>query len=368
MEVILEVERGDGTRSWHRVASLPFSVGRGYANDLILDDPYVDARHVTLARDASGALVLQDHGSVNGVVREGGTVRAASVTVAPGDAVRLGRTTLRLRAVDEAVAPALVDAPAEAAVEAPVKAPLPDALPVAVPMPASAPSPVREPRARALARLATTPAGSLALTVLAMAAFAVNGWLGSATRASAGEAFGGGFGFIALAAAWAGAWALAGRVAVRRLRFVAHMGVAAAGALGALLATVAIGWLTFLFPDATLVDVTSSLLMCGLLAAVIAGHLALASTLPARRRWRNAGLAVGTMLGVGMLGSLTKGDDFSDVPSYPGVLKPMPAAWVPTRTVDEFGTVMRELRKDADELAVEQQDERPAVTRDSTGR
>lgn len=365
MEVILEVERGDGTRSWHRVASLPFSVGRGYANDLILDDPYVDARHASLARDDSGALVLLDHGTVNGVVGEGGTVRGASVAVAPGDTVRVGRTTLRVRAVDEAVAPALLDTLHQDARPVAVPMPAPVRPPAAAPVPSS---PVRAPRAEALARLATTPAGSLALTVLAMAAFALNGWLGSATRASASEAFGGAFGFIALAAVWAGAWALAGRVAVRRLRFVAHMGVAAAGALGALAATIAIGWLTFLFPDATLVDVVSSLLMFGLLASVIVGHLALASTLPARRRWRNAGLAVGTMLGVGMLGSLTKADDFSDVPSYPGVLKPMPAAWVPTRSVDEFGTVMRELRKDADELAAEQQDERPAGARDSTGR
>ena len=73
-------------------------------------------------------------------------------------------------------------------------------------------------------------------------------------------------------------------------------------------------------------------------------------------------------VGIGALASLTKDDEFSDVPSYPGVLKPMPAAWVPTQSVDEFGGVMRELRKDADELAAEQEERPPAARRDTAAR
>ena len=363
MEVILEVERPDGARSWHRIPSLPFHVGRGYANDLILDDPYLDARHATLTRDAAGALVLQDLGSVNGTSADGARVRGQPLPVGPGVAVRVGRTTLRFRAADEAVAPALVDVQ-----DVPVAA--------AAPMPPvgvqPAPVAVRT-RGRldldALGAWITTPVGSLALVVVAMGAFAFNGWLGSSARASASDAVGGAFAFAAMGALWAGAWALAGRIAVHRLRFVGHVGVAAAGALGALATSIVVGWLTFLFPDRTAVEVLSSLLTTAVVVAVIAGHLALASTLAARRRWRNAAIAVGVIIGIGALASLAGEDEFSDVPSYPGMLKPMPVSWLPTQSVDEFGSVMREVREDADELAAEQQDERPSTTRrDSAGR
>ncbi|GLC23934.1 hypothetical protein rosag_04470 [Roseisolibacter agri] len=362
--MILEVERADGARSWHRLRSLPLHVGRGYANDVILDDPYVDARHVLLTRDAVGVLVLQDLGSVNGVVADGATVRGQPLVVEPGREVRVGRTTLRFRAADEAVAPALVDASPIAPVAA-LPLPRTDVPPAPLPAPTRARAGVD-----ALGAWITTPVGSLALVVVAMGAFAFNGWLGSSARASASDAFGGAFAFAAMGALWAGAWALAGRVAVHRLRFVGHVGVAAAGALGALATSIAIGWLTFLFPDRTAVELLSSVLVTALVVAVIAGHLALASTLAPRRRWRNAGIAVGVIIGIGALASLAGDDDaFSDVPSYPGVLKPMPAAWVPTQSVDEFGSVMRELRKDADELAAQQAPEREsAPPADSAGR
>ncbi|HEV2148502.1 MAG TPA: FHA domain-containing protein, partial [Longimicrobiaceae bacterium] len=77
--MILEVvgERGERTRL--RLGSLPLTVGRGPGNDLILDDPYVDGRHARIGPDEAGVLVVEDLGSVNGLVTPGRPGRAARV-------------------------------------------------------------------------------------------------------------------------------------------------------------------------------------------------------------------------------------------------------------------------------------------------
>src|SRR5690606_16796872 len=85
------------------------NVGRGYDNDLILDDAYVDARHARIHVDANGTVEIEDLGSINGLVLAGGAGRVPRVAASPGTEVRLGRTILRFRDPAEPVPPALPD-------------------------------------------------------------------------------------------------------------------------------------------------------------------------------------------------------------------------------------------------------------------
>ena len=350
MEVILEVVRADGTRTWHRVDTLPLTIGRGFSNDLVLDDPYVDARHATIARDASGALLVEDLGSVNGiVVPDGARARRVRdrVPVHADAPIRLGRTTLRFHAPDDAVAPALVDEPAE----------LPAALPAPRPN-AATPGPTTQrrvvPRVPRVPRWATTTPGRLLVVAAAMGAFALSTWLGSFVRTPGSDVFTTALAFVMASCLWAGLWAIGGRAVGQRARFLSHLAIVAAIALGALACTVLSEWLTFLFPDATVPPLLPSALMFALLAALVAGHLALSSAMATRRRWTIGLVVAGTAFGIGVAAALAKEDAFTDVPRFSSMLKPLPAAWLPTHTVDEFGGAMRDLRHDVDELADEQ--------------
>jgi hypothetical protein len=67
------------------------------------------------------------------------------------------------------------------------------------------------------------------------------------------------------------------------------------------------------------------------------------------------------VFGIGGLAALAKDDEFSDVPTFSSALKPLPAAWLPTATVDEFGGVMREVRGEVDAAAA-RAPSRPSVT------
>jgi pSer/pThr/pTyr-binding forkhead associated (FHA) protein len=80
-------------------------IGRAYDNDVVLDDPYVAPHHLRIARDESGALQAEDLGSVNGVHVADSDARVTAVALDGQRILRVGRTLLRVRAPEFAVAP-----------------------------------------------------------------------------------------------------------------------------------------------------------------------------------------------------------------------------------------------------------------------
>ena len=330
MAVILEIVQPGGARTWQRLESLPLTVGRGLANDVILDDPYVDARHARIALDETGALRIEDLGSVNGLVMNAARIRS-TIAVPVGAEVRLGRTTLRFRDSEETVAPALVD---EHAGRVPVRE-----SPGYVPVTAVAHGWTASARSR------------LALILTGMAAVGLSTWLGSTDRSTTGTALGAVAAYVVMLGLWAGVWAGASRANVHRFSYQAHFAIASAVALAAFAWTTLEEWLAFLFPDAALIEVLSTLMVVVLIAALIAGHLSLSSTMPRQRRWVwGTVIAVGGIT-IGGLAALATADNFTDVPTFSGVLKPIAPSLIPTTTVSEFGEAMAELKEDVDEMA-----------------
>jgi hypothetical protein len=91
----------------HRVDSLPIRIGRGYDNDYILDDAYAAPRHAEVVAGEDGALLLRDLGTKNGVVHAGR--RRQTLALTDTTVVRLGHTTLRIRAASFPVPAELLD-------------------------------------------------------------------------------------------------------------------------------------------------------------------------------------------------------------------------------------------------------------------
>ncbi|HZX26059.1 MAG TPA: FHA domain-containing protein [Telluria sp.] len=91
----------------HAIAQLPIRIGRGYDNDYILDDAYAAPRHAVVEEGPDGGLLLRDLGSVNGIVHRGR--RRDALALDGHTVVRMGHTTLRIRAADFDVGPELVD-------------------------------------------------------------------------------------------------------------------------------------------------------------------------------------------------------------------------------------------------------------------
>jgi len=90
-----------------RADTLPIRIGRGYGNDVILDDAHVAPCHARVERDADGGLLLRDLGTRNGMVH--GRRRHATLALGGNTVVRLGHTSVRVRAADFMVAPETLD-------------------------------------------------------------------------------------------------------------------------------------------------------------------------------------------------------------------------------------------------------------------
>jgi hypothetical protein len=86
-----------------RIVGPEVRIGRGYDNDVIVDDPYVAAQHLRIFRDETGQLVAEDMGSTNGMFLDGGKSRLARIIVDGKDPIRIGQTFLRVRELSHEV-------------------------------------------------------------------------------------------------------------------------------------------------------------------------------------------------------------------------------------------------------------------------
>lgn len=94
-----------------RLATLPAFIGRGFDADLMLDDPYVAARHLSLDVDEANEFTLTDLGSINGFSLPSRSEQDLnlSVRIKAGETIRLGRSQIRVWHPDSAVATETLD-------------------------------------------------------------------------------------------------------------------------------------------------------------------------------------------------------------------------------------------------------------------
>jgi len=92
------LSRSKEVRHRHRLDAVPIRIGRGYDNDIILDDPHIAEHHAVIEQDADGGLTIRDQGSRNGVVCSG--LRKTKIALDGNTVFKLGHTHLRVRSSD----------------------------------------------------------------------------------------------------------------------------------------------------------------------------------------------------------------------------------------------------------------------------
>jgi len=240
----------------HAARALPVRIGRAYDNDLILEDPYLAPHHLVLERRPAGELEIVDTGSRNGLFRAGARQRIARERVDPEARYRAGRSEFRIRSSAYRVAEERVDA---------------------------SPGSLRAP----LVAL---------LSVMAMAAVVLfDVWSGTFEKTGLTKFASEPVRAVLALLAWAGAWALAGRLFSGAGRFAAHVTVGALAAIGVFGAVDQSDYLAFALsmPGAEYLALSA---LWAILAWGLWRHLALAL----RNAGRGAALAAVTVATAGV--------------------------------------------------------------------
>src|SRR3954465_5449899 len=96
----LIINSPDGRRGILELSKPVISIGRGTANDLVLNDTSVSRFHAVINRLEDGTVAIADRGSTNGVIVNGKKI-AGETTIAHGDRARIGVYSLLVGEVND---------------------------------------------------------------------------------------------------------------------------------------------------------------------------------------------------------------------------------------------------------------------------
>jgi hypothetical protein len=301
------------SRVTHRVRldALPATVGRGYGNAVILDDRYVSPEHARLTLADDGQVVVEDLDSTNGLFAEPDGERRTRLVVPPGGVFRVGHTLLRVARGDQVVPPAAPDLAAQARGR-----------------------PAASPRLLAVALTA-----ALGLSM-------VTSYLGGYGEPGAAAYLADALSLGAALFAWAGLWALVTRLTSQRFRFWEHVAVATTVLLVVELALLAASVGDLIESGTAWYRAVEVVALVLTLAALLSGHLRVATPLAARRRlaW-SLGIAV-TFVGLDTFSDLAGRGEVDRSPAFEGAVRPLAGA--AATSLDAFLEAAGELQRRVD--------------------
>jgi hypothetical protein len=302
-----------------RLTRFPASIGRGYGNDIILDDDFVSSQHARIELGEAGQATLVDLGSDNGTFALPKLDKLTRLALGPDTLVRLGHTLVRLRTPEYAV-----------------------------------------PRARhdslgvnRLSHWFSHGLGAMVTLSAAVALMLVEGYQSSMQTIRPEQLALHALPVALAVPVWAGLWALASRAFAHHTFYLAHVAIASLGVVGFYVLDTVAEYYAF----ALSAEVSADLMfeaVGGLVAAVMLyGHLRFATLLTPRVVATSATLISAVLVGLSLFTSHVSSLEFSDELPYPGELKPASFRLSPSHEPAEFTQATTQLVKRLDSGALD---------------
>lgn len=320
------LDRRGNIRERVKVDSFPFTIGRGYANAVIIDDRLVNTEHLRLSVDGEGATVVEDLNTLNGTRLSKSRERIERHRIpAGGEAViRIGQTVLRLRGDDFVVGPA-----------APSK----------------------------------TSFGSFGRTIeneaIASAVFIIGFSLNILTFAQGidkkviwSDLTGMSLFLLIVFALWTGFWSFLNRLVAHSFRFITHLGISGAASIAFVTLFTAKEYVEFLLSAPLAAKVFGSIGFTVIFSLLLYGHLSVMTESFGRKRLLASTLISAGIVGIVLLTQYAYQKEFSNELHFSSVMKPLGRKWVKTVSPDEFFGDLNKLRARIDAMAKEGPKER----------
>jgi len=302
MKLIIEIRRhGDDEDAQHLAfTKFPVTIGRGFDNDVILNDTHVSPHHLQIEYDGE-TCIASDHGSENGFTVNGHSPAGRRMHIKSGDSLGLGQTEIRIYKPEH---------------------------PVAAATPLHKDSQIFKWVAR--------PINVWALFLLAVAftlcwAY-LEIWADEEGLALAGAAAG----TIGVIIVWAAIWSVGGRLTHHKAHFRSHIALICLYLIAGTIAWYIEVYTDFLTNEDWFAQAATYSINFILLAFLLYGSFKLATRMPRRRRMISAGFfSFGVMAGVFVF-TLVSAKTFNQQPLYPATLEPYLSQLAPAQTIDQF--------------------------------
>ncbi len=294
-QIIVEISSQDAPENnnqYHKVASFPASIGRGFDNDIIIDDAFICSRHLEINLIEDGEdWVINTLETVNGVTVNKDTYlsesKTSSIPLKSGDHIHIGKTTLKIYDVNHQVEETQ-----------------------------------KLHKQHGLFTMLGKPINSWLLFFVATAVAASIGYLSTWDKESSISTISTAMVWIGACLIWSSSWALTGRINKHKSYFLEQIGLVSLYLIISDILYYIQLPLDFALHEnlfALIIEVSSnSLLVFGL----VYGCLVLSSNHSRRRNIRDAALFTVAMVAIILMFSYIKAGKFSVKPKYSDVLEP----------------------------------------------
>jgi hypothetical protein len=315
------LDRRGNIRGRVKVDSFPATVGRGYANAVIVDDRLVNAEHLRLSLDSEGGMIVEDLNTINGTWLSKPRERIEQYRVpAGGEAVlRIGQTVLRLRGDDFAVGPASISRP--------LYGPFGRYIDSSV-----------------IAFLAFIAGFSLYVLAFAQEITKKIIWSDLTSMSLV---------LLIIFALWTGFWSFLSRLVVHSFRFMIHLGISSIASIVFLILFTAEEYLEFLFSAPGAARVAGFAGFAVIFSLLLYSHLSVMSELSRRKRILSSVLISAGIVSVLLLSDYANRKEFSNELRFSSVIKPIGHKWVRTVPPDKFFGDLYKLKTKIDAMSQE---------------
>jgi hypothetical protein len=315
------LDRRGNIRERVRVNSFPATVGRGYANAVIVDDRLVNAEHLRLSVDDEGAIVVEDLNTLNGTRLSKLRERIEQHRIpAGGEAlVRIGQTVLRIRGDDFAVGPA------------------------------ASSKTLFGPSGRYMEHTAIT-------SVVFVLGFSIN-ILAFAQEIDKkviwSHLTGMSLVLLIVFALWAGFWSFLNRVVAHSFRFMTHLGISSIASVVLLILFTAKEYVEFFLSSLVAAKAVGFAGFGVIFSLLLYAHFSVMTESPGRKRLLASTLISAGIIGIVLLTQFVYRKEFSNELRFSSAIKPIGRKWLKTVSSDKFFGDLNKLKASIDAMAQE---------------
>jgi hypothetical protein len=315
------LDRRGNIRGRVKIDSFPATVGRGYANAVIVDDRLVNAEHLRLSVDSEGAIVVEDLNTLNGtrLSKSGERIERHRIPAGGEAVIRIGQTVLRIRGSDFEVGPATSSRPLFGAFR-------------------------RYIENAAIASVVFVTGFCITVLTFAQEIYKKDIW-SDVTRES--------LVLLIVFALWTGFWSFINRLVTHSFRFMTHLGIAGMASVVFLVLFTTKEYVEFLFSAPLAAKVVGYAGFTVIFSLLLYSHLSVMAGSSSRKRMLASALISAGIVGIVLLTQFAYRKEFSNELRFSSVIKPLGREWIRTVSTDEFFGDLDKLRARVDAMAQE---------------